>query len=109
MISFNMIEIGWLAAALFSGVMLSGLYFGGLWITLRRLPLSRHPAILLMLSLTSRMALLLSGFYLILKVGQWDHLSVALIGFILARILLARRLGPEEIASIAESHSEISS
>jgi len=109
MIDFELADIGTLAAALFLGMLLSGGYFIALWLTLRRLPHCRRPVMLLIPSLLARLSLLLIGFYLILKIGHWDHLLAALIGFILARTLLSRRLGPEVNASIAQSNSEVSS
>ncbi len=109
MIDFEMIDIGALAVATFLGAVLSGLYFGALWMTLRRLTHHRHPAVLLMLSLLLRLTLLLIGFYLILDRGHWDRLLAALIGFILVRILLTRMLGPVSASRVARSRTEIPS
>ena len=109
MIDFEMADIGELAVALFLGAVLSGIYFGALWLTLRRVTHSRRPAMLLMLSLLVRLTLLLTGFYLILEGGHWDRLLAALIGFILVRILLTRRLGPVETSRVARSRTEMPS
>lgn len=109
MIDFGMVDIGALAVAVFLGATLGGLYFGALWLTLRRLTHSRRPAVLLMLSLSVRLAVLLTGFYWILEGGHWDCLLAALIGFILVRILLTRRLGPVATSWGARSHTEMPS
>lgn len=109
MIDFELASIGALATALFLGVLLGGGYFGALWLTLRRLPFYRRSAMLIILSLAARLTLLLVGFYLILKVGNWVHLLAALTGFVLARSLLARRLKPVVNDPIAQSCSKMSS
>lgn len=106
MIDFKMVDIGALAIALAWGTFLSGIYFGTLWLTLRRLTYSRRPAVLLMLSLLLRLALLLTGFYLILDGGHWGRLLAALIGFITVRTLLMRKLRPVANAQVAQSHTE---
>jgi len=109
MIDIELAHLGTIAISFFLGILLSGGYFIALWLTLRRLPHCRRPALLLISSLLARLGLLLIVFYLILKVAHWDHLLAALIGFIMARILLARRLGPNVNASSAQSHSEMPS
>ncbi len=106
MIDFEMLDKSALAIALFLGAVLSGIYFGALWLTLRRLTHSRRPAVLLTLSLLVRLALLLTGFYLILVGGHWDRLLAALLGFITARTLLMRKLRPAANAPVTRSHTE---
>ncbi len=108
MIDFEMVNIHELAVALFWGMFLSGIYFSALWLTLRRLTHSLRPAILLMVSLMVRLALLLTGFYLILNGGHWDRLLAALFGFITVRTLLMRKLRPASNAQVARSHTEVS-
>ncbi len=43
-------------------------------------------------SFALRMALVLAGFYLVMQ-GQWERLAVAMVGFLLVREILLRRLG----------------
>jgi len=109
MIDIEMVDIGALAVALFWGAVLSGIYFGALWLTLRRLTHSRRPAVLLMMSLLVRLTLVLTGFYLILDGAHWDRLLAALFGFITVRTLLMRKLRPMANAQAAQSHTEVSS
>lgn len=97
MIDFEMINITALIIAFILGTAVSAIYFGMLWLTVRRLVHHRRPALFLMLSLLLRMALLLSCFYLILSSGQWDRLVAALLGFIALRSLLLRKFGPVKI------------
>jgi F1F0 ATPase subunit 2 len=109
MIDFETVDIGALAIALFWGAVLSGIYFGALWLTLRRLTHSQRHVVLLMMSLLVRLALLLTGFYLILDGGHWDRLLAAVIGFILLRTLLIHKLRPPANARVTPSHTEASS
>lgn len=79
--------------ALAAGVGLGVLYFGGLWLTIRRLPETRHPALLTMGSYLARLALTMAGFYFVMD-GQLSRLIAALAGFFLARQILVRRWRP---------------
>lgn len=84
-----------LFAALVAGAGLSVPMFGGLWWTLRRLPSSRHPTLLAVGSFWLRLAVTVLGFYLI-TAGDWRRGAVALVGFLIGRTILVRRLGPTE-------------
>ncbi|MFO8089881.1 MAG: ATP synthase subunit I [Desulfatiglandaceae bacterium] len=81
-------------AAAFAGIALGCFYFMGLWWTVKRLPSARKPVLLNTGSFLLRLAVTLTGFYLILG-GGWQMLTVSLLGFIAVRVLLVRRLGPE--------------
>ncbi len=69
------------------------LYFGGLWYTVRQLPSANRPTLLLIGSFALRLGLLLTAVYLLAS-AHWSHLLSALVGILLARTLLIRRLGP---------------
>lgn len=75
------------------GLLLGLLFFWGLWIAVKGLEQSRHPAARMVLSLLLRTGIAVAGFYLTLRHGGWPHLLLALGGFILARILVRRWLG----------------
>ncbi len=75
-----------------AGIVLGMIFFGGLWLTLNGLQHSHHPALRLLSSLLLRMTLALAGFYAIAQLGVWQHLPVALIGFMVQRWLINRRL-----------------
>jgi F1F0 ATPase subunit 2 len=81
-------------AAVFAGAALGCFYFMGLWWTVKRLPSARKPVLLNTGSFLLRMAVALTGFYLILE-GGWNMMTASLLGFIAVRVLLVRRLGPE--------------
>lgn len=83
-----------LGLALAAGLGLGVFYFGGLWLTVKRLPSTRHAAQLLLASAFVRMAITLAGFYL-LAGGQWQRLLMCLLGFFSVRVVLVRRLRPE--------------
>jgi F1F0 ATPase subunit 2 len=77
-----------------AGVGLGLFYFGGLWLTVRRLPDSSRPALLFVGSFAGRTALTLLGFYLVMD-GRWERMLACLAGFIMIRQFLISRLRPE--------------
>jgi F1F0 ATPase subunit 2 len=83
-----------LGLALAAGLGLGVFYFGGLWLTVKRLPTARHAAQLLLASAFVRMAVTLAGFYLVAG-GEWQRLLMCLLGFFSVRVLMVRRLRPE--------------
>jgi F1F0 ATPase subunit 2 len=88
-----MTQILSLLLAMVAGLALGLWYFGGLWLTVQRLPSARHPGVLSLISLIIRLGLTLAGFYLVMA-GKWERLLACLAGFLLMRTLLVRRLGP---------------
>ena len=81
-----------LAAA--AGAGLGLLYYGGLWLTVRRLPGSGRPALLFGGRFAGRTGRTLLGFYLVMD-GGWGRMLACLVGFIMARQFLIFRLRPE--------------
>jgi F1F0 ATPase subunit 2 len=81
----------WFVLAFLGGIGLGLFYFGGLWITVQSLPKSRHPALTTFVSFIVRTAAVIPFFYLIMD-GRVERLAVSMLGFILARQLLFRRL-----------------
>lgn len=77
------------------GCLLGIVFLWGLWLTVRRLPTADHPALLMFASLMLRFGVTLAGFLLIIRMGSWEHLLVAAIGFTLPRLLIRHRFqGP---------------
>jgi len=74
------------------GIALGLVHFAGLWHTVKHLPESKHPFVSLLGSFLTRMALLMTGFTILMN-GRWESLPAALLGFLLAREILVRRLG----------------
>jgi F1F0 ATPase subunit 2 len=80
-----------LVLAALGGVAVGLLYFGGLWVTVRRLPTSRSPVVLTLVSFVGRLALVAVGFW-VLMAGEPMRIGVALLGFLAVRIVLVRRV-----------------
>ncbi|MET3999802.1 ATP synthase subunit I [Marinobacterium sp. MBR-109] len=76
-----------------AGLGLGAVFFGGLWWTVRRGINSPHPALLFLASLLLRMSITLAGFYWVAN-GHWQQLLACLLGFVIARLILMRVLGP---------------
>ncbi|MCM0612447.1 ATP synthase subunit I [Marinobacter sediminum] len=74
------------------GVALGLAFLWGLWLTVRRLEVTRHPGFLMMGSLFLRLGITLTGFYFISQYGDWQHLLAAVVGFTLPRLLIAHRI-----------------
>lgn len=72
---------------LLAGFCLGVVFYGGLWLTVRALPKSRHPAMLALGSLWGRTAVVLVGFVLT-TAGHWRNAVVCLAGLVFARISL---------------------
>lgn len=82
-----------LVLAFLAGLALGLFYYGGLWLTVQRLPKSRSPGVLAAVSLFLRLGLVLVAFYLVMG-GRWERLLACVAGFLLTRTLLIHRLGP---------------
>jgi F1F0 ATPase subunit 2 len=109
MFDIEVVNLGALAVALVSGMLLSGGYFGALWLTVRHLDNRQRPAVGLLISLLARLSLLLSGFYWILDGSHWGRILTALMGFIAVRILLMRKLRPAVNTPVAATHTKLPS
>lgn len=91
----TMADMNSLVLAAAAGVVLGTVFFGGLWWTVRKLVASPNPAIWALSSLLLRMAVAVTGFYLV-SAGQWQRLLACLAGFAIARFAVTwlTRLGP---------------
>jgi F1F0 ATPase subunit 2 len=88
------IEPDTIIAAVCVGLLLGGLYFGGLWWTVRRMPHARHPLNLYFGSVIVRLTMVLAAFYGVLANADWPRLVASLAGFVAARMLLIRLVAP---------------
>jgi F1F0 ATPase subunit 2 len=75
--------------ALVAGLSLGAIFFGGLWWTVRKGVLSKHPALWFIGSMLLRMGIVLLGFYFVGR-GNWQRLVACLLGFIIARFIVVR-------------------
>jgi len=71
------------------GLLLGTLFFGGLWLTVRKTVSARQPALLIAGSFFLRTGIALAGFYFIGH-GDWQRLITCLLGFIIARFIIIR-------------------
>jgi F1F0 ATPase subunit 2 len=89
-----------------AGILLGIFYFGGLWLTVRKLSVSGNPYLLTLGSFFGRTVISLFGFYLVARGGHWERLLVCLSGFIFMKIFLVYRLRPgkknAKIAAVPE-------
>jgi len=84
-----------MAMAFAAGLLIGSFYFLALWLTVRRLPKARFPAVLTLGSYLARSAISMAAFYLVMS-GCWERLLVSLLGFIIMRFILVRRFQPEK-------------
>ena len=70
-----------------AGGVLGGIFFGGLWWTVRRGVLAKQPAIWFLGSLLLRMSIVLTGFYFVAD-RHWERLLLCLFGFVMARLVV---------------------
>jgi F1F0 ATPase subunit 2 len=89
-----------------AGVGLGLFYFGGLWLTVRRLSDCGRPSLLFLGSFAGRTALTLMVFYLVMD-GRWERMLACLVGFIAARQFLISRLRPEREPAIARGREGV--
>ena len=81
----------YLAMAFLVGMGPGIVYFGGLWWTVRQLPFVRQPALLTIGSFLVRTGISLTAFYLASE-GHWERILISLLGFIIIRGFLVRRI-----------------
>lgn len=81
-----MLTILW---SLVLGAGLGYVFFWGLWQTIQHVTGADHPYLWIFLSFLIRTAIVLLGFYVLLLI-QWQLIAVALLGFILVRLLVTR-------------------
>ncbi len=85
-----------LVAALVGGMAIGAFFFGGLWLTIGYLERTTRPAMLLLGSFMGRTVLALSGLF-VLAWGRWERLAIAVVGFLVARIVVVNVLGRLEV------------
>jgi F1F0 ATPase subunit 2 len=78
-----------LLLGLVSGLLLGAFFFAGLWWTIRRSLAARAPALWFAASLLLRTLVTSAGFYAVAQ-SDWRRLPTALLGFVLARLLVTR-------------------
>lgn len=82
--------------AALAGLALGYFYFGGLWLTVRRLSRPRPGACLYLGSYFGRLAVCLAGFLLVAKLVGLKGLLVCLAAYTIVKLAMIRRLGAKE-------------
>jgi F1F0 ATPase subunit 2 len=77
--------------ALAGGGTIGILFFGGLWLTVKKSLASKTPALWLIGSFLLRSAVTIVGFYF-LSGNDWKKMVVCLIGFIIARTFMKQKI-----------------
>ncbi len=75
------------AVALIAGIALGTIFFGGLWLTVKKMVHSKKPALWLLSSFFLRVGITLVGFYFV-GAGNLQKLLICLVGFIAARFIV---------------------
>jgi len=91
------VGIGQLMLALVAGAVVAAFYFGGLWLTVRRVAASRRPVLLTFGSFFARGAIAVAAMVWIARM-HWQLLLAAMASFVLLRVILVRMLRPEDAA-----------
>lgn len=80
-------------------------YFGGLWLTVRRVADTQRPKRLLIGSFVARAVVVLLGFYGVTQLmgAHWEWLAVSLLGFVGMRLVLVRRWSPATRAETTQA------
>ena len=86
-----MSDIPALALALLAGAMLGVFFFVGLWWTVQKGLTSQTPALWFLGSLVLRTSVILAAFYFVSQ-GHWSRLGACFLGFVIARVVVAKRL-----------------
>lgn len=87
-------DVAVLLAAFAAGMGLGVIFFGGLWLTLRRFDLaSALLGLWLAASFLLRTGIVLCGMYFVFG-GNWHRLCAGLLGFFVARLLVTRLARP---------------
>jgi F1F0 ATPase subunit 2 len=77
----------------FIGLVLGLLYFTGLWLTIKNMYKSRSPIVTSLLSFTLRTAAIFLVLIFVARQGSFIDIIILLIGFIVGRFILSRRIG----------------
>ena len=86
-----------------SGVILSLIYFGGLWYTLKQMERWRRPWILVAGSFLLRNAIVVAAFYFLIM-QHWSALAAAFIAFMITRQVIVHKTGSPEDQTPVRSH-----
>lgn len=79
-----------------AGIFIGLLYYGGLWLTVKRAVATKIPALWFGISFIFRTGIALAGFYF-LSQGSRHHLLECIAGFIIGKFLVTRFTGSKKV------------
>ena len=82
-------ELALYIAVFVAGGLIGTVFFGGLWLTVKKGLTSEHPAWWFFGSTLLRTGFALAGFYFISQ-GDWRKILLGLLGFFIARVVVTR-------------------
>jgi len=85
------VDVLYYTGMVFFGVVLGIVFFGGLWITVQKMATARQPAVLFLLSVIARMAIVLGGIWYVTR-GAPGAVLACLAGFFVVRLLATSRV-----------------
>jgi len=86
-------------ASFVAGLALGLVFFGGLWLTVKQLERSANPGILFLVSFAVRTLVVCAGI-VFAGAGQWQRYALCLAGFVVMRMILTRRWGPNRNSTV---------
>lgn len=92
--------------AIIAGGLLGLLYFGGLWLTVKKMMKAKNPGLLYLGSSLLRTAIVITGFYLI-SGSNWKSWVSCVAGFIIARLILMRFLSKEKVKQVSLKENQV--
>jgi F1F0 ATPase subunit 2 len=100
-----MSDIPALALAFVAGAFLGAFFFGGLWWTVQKGMISEMPALWFLGSLLLRTGMILAGFYFVSQ-NHWSRLMMCLFGFLIARVIVVKRLTRAPVDEMTQLEEE---
>jgi F1F0 ATPase subunit 2 len=84
-----MSEIIFLILAFIAGMLLGIIFFGGLWLTVKKCVKVKYFGLLFGLSFFLRIGIALSGFYFVFS-DSWTRLLICIMGFTISRFIISK-------------------
>lgn len=97
------IDYGYLIVAFVAGILLGILYFGALWMTVRRVTRLRRPILTLGVSFLIRAGIIIAALFILMR-GEWYNLLATFVGFIVGRFVLTERVKRSLYARVVSRH-----
>ena len=84
------------------GLLLGGIHFGGLWMTVQRMPAVKRPVFLAVMSAVARLVFLCMGLWVVSSWSGPQGLLLALVGVLCARTIYLYKVGVQAVERAGE-------